>query len=196
MPTCYTEIIEKEIDFKDFVLRCARNFSPLITMREKSLDTPIPEQLKPSQYYLNKLLGLKKELEWIESLSDKELEEKALEEYNERIRDKNNNIDKNNKLRNKYNNMLNKVKKWTPPTPKHRGLKDFMISQIVESINNDCNNHYWLNINITLKTGKDWKFMKIKEFIENISYYESENSREIEKTKNNNIWLKQLRDSL
>lgn len=46
MPTGYTaDLMEKGMEFKPFVLQCARAFGALITMRDDSLDAPSPKSL-------------------------------------------------------------------------------------------------------------------------------------------------------
>jgi hypothetical protein len=55
MPTGYTCIIEDKPDvtFAEYVWRCARAFGALLSMREDSLDAPIPDELKSedTDYY-------------------------------------------------------------------------------------------------------------------------------------------------
>jgi len=50
MPTGYTlDLYDgKNITFKEFVMKCAGAFGALISMKDESLDAPIPEHLEPS----------------------------------------------------------------------------------------------------------------------------------------------------
>ena len=83
MPTGYTMILteEKEIDFKEFALRCARNFGALIMMRDEPMDKEIPEEFPVSDYHSKKLNECMEQLEQFKALSYKEYEIKAKEKF-------------------------------------------------------------------------------------------------------------------
>ena len=57
MPTGYTSDIYdgKDISFREYALKCARNFGAYVEMRDSSLDTEMPTEFEPSTYYRDKL---------------------------------------------------------------------------------------------------------------------------------------------
>lgn len=73
MPTGYTaDLMEKGMEFKPFVLQCARAFGALITMRDDSLDAPIPEKFEPDDYHIKKLAEAIQEQKRLQSMTDDE----------------------------------------------------------------------------------------------------------------------------
>jgi hypothetical protein len=196
MPTGYTAYIGEGIEFKDWVLKCARAFGALIEMRDDSLDTPIPEEFKPSDYHLKKIEEVENELQSIKLMTLEELDLKAREEYQEEINAKEDGIRKDNELRDKYIEMLSKVKSWNPPTSEHVGLKDFMIEQIESSIKFDCSGSYWENLKVVQLTAIEWRDKQINRLLSDLSYYKQKNTEEIQRTNERNLWVKQLKESL
>lgn len=55
MPTGYTHKIKDGMTFKEYALRCARNFGALMDMRDDPMDAPIPI-FTPSGYHEEKLI--------------------------------------------------------------------------------------------------------------------------------------------
>lgn len=57
MPSGYTSDIYhgKDVTFKEFALKCARNFGALMHMRDESLDTPIRLKNLEDSYHKNEL---------------------------------------------------------------------------------------------------------------------------------------------
>ena len=54
MPTGYTSKIGDDQSFKDFALRCARNFGANILMRDDPMDAEI-KKYEVEPYYMNRL---------------------------------------------------------------------------------------------------------------------------------------------
>lgn len=52
----------------------------------------------------------------------------------------------NEALKNRYNAMLSKVRSWIPPSEDYNGIKDFMESQLIDSLDFDCRHVYVENI--------------------------------------------------
>ncbi len=194
MATGYTIDIEKGITFKQFVLSCARAFGPLISMRNDSYDTPIPDEIKPDTYNFQRLQRAQKELKKLKKLTLSECKENAEKEYKKRLAARLILIEKNKELKNKYNNMLKYVNDWFPPTDDHKDLKDFMINQIIESIKSDC-----VDINneeIKKETGQQWLKNKIEDCFEEIDYHTKEYEKEVKRAKYNTKWIQELKKSL
>lgn len=196
MPTGYTEAIKDGISFETFVWRCARAMGMLVMMRDDSLDKPIPNKFKPSTYHIDEIKRVTKELDEIEKMNDKQIEKAYNFERNRRLADAKKCIRKADELEKKYKEMLKQVIEWVPPQ-NHIEFKKFMINQINESIKFDCSQSYWKE---TLKepiiSAMEWKDKRIKQLKSDLKYYMMENKREIERTNETNLWIKELRDSL
>lgn len=194
MPTAYTADISKGITFKEYALLCARNFGATITMRDEPLDSEIPE-FQPSDYYVKRISEIKKEIDTLENLTKDDLKilvDKDCAVKFERINQVNLSKDI---LKNQYENMLSQVRLWQPPTPEHINLKEFMITQIENTIDFDCNFYENPN-NVEREDDTVWLKGKLNELYKSITYHKLEHEKEVERTNNRNKWVKALRDSL
>lgn len=194
MPTGYTACIEKGASFKDYAWTCARAFGALASMREDSFGAPIPEKLEASPYYLQKKKQSEQDLSKLKSMSLKDAEIKAKAEYNEALKYRTKELKERNELEKKYRKILNQVQSWKVPSPDHDNFKEFMVSQIISSIQGDCGTDY-LDIP-KLLTGKEWKELALKNIKHDLDYYGKEYEDEIISVEEKNLWLKQLRESL
>ena len=198
MPTGLTSKIYegKDITFKEFAILCARQFGALIHMRDEPLDAPIVKR-EPDSFYSDKLRNLYAELEDFhnnpptpEGLAIKwEREVKRLKaEDNRRNRER-------EELKKRYEDMLELVKNWAPPTAEHQNLKSFMIDQIESSIKYDCvesdaagcfpSKEQYIEDNITpRRIEKD------------IAYYQDKRNSELLRAEQCNKWIDQLVESL
>lgn len=139
MPTGYTaDIYEgKNVSFSDFALLCARAFGACIEQRDDDAnDKPkLIEKNDKDNYNIKRLEEAKMWKKPTKAEFD-DYVKKQTAYYNEQI-------DKQNKLKASYQQMLDKANDWTPPTSEHEGLKQFMIDQLSESLKFDCGNHYY-----------------------------------------------------
>jgi len=196
MPTGYTAGIEKGISFNKFVTGCARAFGACITMRDDSSNTKIPESFKPSDYHVKALKKASADLKLLQSMTTAATEKEAEKDFKIEVKERQKSIEKNNKLLSKYQDMLQKVNRWQPPTPKHVGLKDFMAKQISESIDWDCDNGYYADNPSKRLSGHEWLSKEVSKALRDISYHETENQKEIERSNGRTDWVQQLRESL
>jgi hypothetical protein len=97
-------------------------------------------------------------------------------------------------LKEKYQAMLNEAKAWTPPTPDHQGLKDFMVKQIEESIKWDCDDS--LATVPICQSSEQWFASAIAKAGRDIIYHTEKNQEEIDRTNGRNKWVRDLRQSL
>jgi hypothetical protein len=195
MPTGYTNCIKSGISFKDFVMRCSRAMMSLITMREEPMDAPIPEEFEPSDYYKKKLEEYNNELKIVENYTIEEVNEEVKREYDKEIVYDREKINEAKELKKKYEDMLEMVRKWQPPTSEHYKFKSFMIQQLEDSIKWDCGTDYYKK-EVVLLSGFEWKKNKLEELNKDINRYIIEYKEEIDRTKFRNDWVKALRDSL
>jgi hypothetical protein len=142
MPTGYTAKIAEGMTFREYALGCARAFGALIEMRDEPNDVPIPDEFKPSDYHLDKFTEQRNRLAEFEGMSDHEANEQSKAEYMRALGYHHEGIKKDNALREKYERMLKEVEAFTPPSPEHAEYKEFMRSQIVESMRFDCGQYH------------------------------------------------------
>lgn len=194
MPTSYTADISKGITFKEYALLCARNFGATIMMRDEPLDAEIPE-FQPSDYYVKRIYEIQKEINTLENLTKDDLKALIDKDYAVRVERINQVNLAQDVLENKYENMLSQVRLWQPPTPEHTNLKEFMITQIEDTIYFDCS--FYANPDkVERKDDNTWLKGKLNELYKSITYHEIEHKKEVDRTNNRNKWVKVLRDSL
>lgn len=194
MPTGYTCDIGKGISFKQFALNCARAFGACIEMREEPFDKPIPEKFELTNYYLQKRENDEEEIKKIKSLSIKECNQLSVKDYEKQLKSYNEIIKERANLKKKYEAMLNEANKYIPPSKDHIEFKNFMISQITDSIKFDCSISY-IDKPILL-TGKEWKEQQLKKLQWSLDYNIKGNEEEVKRVNGRNKWIKELRDSL
>ena len=194
MPTGYTaDLYEgKEVTFEEFVMKCARAFGALITMRDEPLDAPIPEEFQPSDWHLKELEEARQRLAEIQSWDEEQAEQEAKKAYQEAVRRRNEVIARNIQIRQRYEKMLVQVQAWIPPTPDHRGLKNFMIDQLKKSIEFDCS---YVPDEPEQLSGAEYKQQQIAKVQRDIEYHTKEYEEEVKRVQENE-WLRALRESL
>lgn len=195
MPTGYTCDIKDGITFDQFIMNCAKGFGALITMRDEPRDKEIPDEFKPSDYHSKKLSEYQKELEITQQITFADAESKARAEHRDKTEHNKKQIAEHKELERKYNDMLEKVKNWSPPTSEHQELKNFMISQITQSIEFDCDASYYSTPE-KLSTREEWITGKIDRLIKDMDYHTEEHKKEIERVAERNEWVRQLWDSI
>ena len=195
MPTGYTTAIYegKEQSVEDFILRCARAMGACIMQRDDPFDDP-PKKQYPCDYNAKRLIEAKQELDRLQAMSESQINEEARKERKDKIDERIKHDKIALELRGRYQNMLYAVEGWQPPTPDHKGLKEFMIEQLKTSINFDCSTG-WPEIPPVI-TAEEWRQKKIQQTIRDIAYHTKENQKEIERTKGRNRWISQLYVSL
>ena len=191
MPTGYTTDLTT---FDDYLLRCARAFGACMHQRDDDSGSP-PELRAVSNYYHNRLEDLNKELKNLTTGPRVTIAESWLEKQTVSYKE---GIDKANKLRDKYNAMLNKVNAWVPPTEEHQELKSFMKDQLCRSIDGDCDIRYYENGLASLESmSLDEIYDKlVTDCLENIQYASDSFSKEINSVRKSNEWIIALWESI
>jgi len=198
MSTGYTNDIKKGISFEEFAITCARAFGACVSLKDNSLDTPIPKKFEPSKYHLKQIEEIKKQIIILNKMNIKIANKKANDEYLKEIKRCDDMVIDNTNLLQKYQEMLKKVIAWKPPTKNHFELKEFMKKQIDDSIDFDCDISYYENKKnkINKLNGEQWKEEQLKLLNSNLKYHTEEYKKEVERAKNNTKWIVQLRKSL
>jgi hypothetical protein len=199
MPTGYTAFLQEKPDmsFRDFALLCARAFGACIMQRDDELSTELVFD-KPSDYHSNALKEAKKTLKETQNWSVKQSKEDLnadIYSANCRMREE---LKEQSQWKETYETMLDLVNKWKPPTEGHAQFKEFMIEQLTQSIEWDCNSHYYTQEvdRLNAFTPEEWKEEKIKNAIHDIEYHTKNHAEEVERIKQRNEWKYQLIQSL
>ena len=191
MPTGYTADILKNKSFQHFALKCARAFGAYASLRDHALDDDTPTELKVDPYHLTSLKEAEEELKKFVAMSDEELRLKLEDEYAASVI---RHLKKLSKMKDEtrvYKHYLEMAKVWNPPTDKHIGLKKFMIEQLEETIKSDC-----YDLEAPKKPSiQQWKQSKIDSLEKDIIYHQNNYEKELLRTKQNNVWIKQLVES-
>lgn len=196
MPTGYTHEVQTGAitEFRDFAMRCARNFGALVTMRDDAPDAEIPAKFEPSTKFYDEMENSALvRLDWLNSASPSELDRKWRADQDEAAKQHANYKAQAELERGRYEAMLAKVDAWKPPTHEHTGLKKFMQDQLRESIRFDCDGCDEL---IKSERFADWFERSVRQARRDIDYAREERRKEIERTDARNKWIQDLRDSL
>lgn len=92
------------------------------------------------------------------------------------------------------NAMLSKVRRWTPPSKEYEGVKDFMESQLIDSLDFDCRHVYVENI-----IPKDeWiqKQSNRTDLIESMKYNLEQYNKSVVAAEKDTLWLKTFSESI
>ena len=195
MPTGYTADLNngKQVTFQEFTLKCARAFGALIEMRDDSLDAPIPDEFRPSNYHLEAIETTKKRLVEVKKWDDVRAETEAKKAFDKEIRSSKKSGEKNYEVGRSYVEMLKKVGNWVPPTKDHEGLKRFMVEQLADSIRADCLHAPTMPKRLS---GKQYRAQLIKEARRDIAYHTKEHEAEVQRIGERSEWVRSLRRSL
>ena len=145
MPTGYTaRICEGEQSMSEFVLGCARAFGACVDQRDDPMsDLPkIPGEIEESRY----VAMVKREEEKLAdllALDEKKRESLGIKEQKEQIKYYRKAIKERKIVRARLDKMYDRIKDWVPPSASHVGLKEFMIEQLVSTIEHDGDVSYY-----------------------------------------------------
>ena len=192
MPTGYTADLEG-VTFPEFALRCARAFGALITMRDESSDTPIPDCIEPSNYSRKQLTVAVESLLQVESWNEDCAETVAEAAYAQALQTQEARLQKSEAPQKRYEAMMSRVVHWTPPTVEHTGLKDFMLEQLTKSIKFDCSGGF---SELTSRSGQEHKHHQLCAILKDIEYHAKNYREELERSRGRTDWIRQLRVSL
>lgn len=197
MPTGYTAAISDGVSLRQFILSCARGMGACIMQRDDPM-SDLPKKREPEDYHAKQIAKANNRLVETKAMSEEVAQKKANEEYDAEIKSIEDSILKNNKLRRQYETMLSQVNSWVPPTSEHFGLKEFMVSQITESMQFDCGGSYYSDMLKKLKppSGVEWKNKEIQDALKDLDYHTREHNAEVARCTSQNKWIDALYESL
>ncbi len=196
MPTGYThKVASGEITkFDEFVWDCARAFGAMITLRDTPMDGKQPEEFVADPYYGQKLADAKRRYDELRDMTAAEIEAARDKAQQEVIDAAERMAEKDRETRERYETMLSKVEAWEPPTSEHVALRDFMLSQLKQSIDFDC--HERPTVVKKLPPAMEWWEQELDKINGEIQRYRREVERENALVEGRNRWVKQLAGSL
>lgn len=200
MPTGYTATLYegKPQTFEEFVWSCARAFGALMTMRDDSLDAPIPQAFEPSTYHAEAIDKAERRLMEVDLWTDDEAEVEAERDWNDRLKAIRKAESDRYAIKVRYEAMLARVEAWEAPTAEHVGLKEFMAEQLRRAIDFDTGTRpssEWLGGTVRL-TAAEYRAQQIERAERDIGYHTAEHEKELERTRTRNEWVAALRESL
>lgn len=196
MPTGYTSAIYEgeNVSVQDYILKCARAFGATIMMKEESLDKEIPGRFEPDQFYKKRVDEKIKELQRIKGLTKEEIENEIKNNHDYILKANRERKEKNEILKNRYENMIAEVNKWEAPAD-HNNLKKFCLEQLEYSLKCDVSESYY-DEEIAKESTDEWLNRNIERCERDIKYYTDEWIKEVKRVEERNLWIKQLRDSI
>lgn len=203
MPTGYTAgILDGKITtFQEFAKQCMRAFGATIHMRDDDMSAEYREDT-PSGYHIEEIEKATKQLKEIKKLSDEEIIAKKMSELENSKAYHLKSIKKAKDGFKSLSYILNDVREWEPPTSEHTGIKEFMIDQILKTIDFDCKTdyHYDLLAEIELEmknlNAKEIRLEMISEANRSLDYHTTQYKMDVERCNNRNQWVKDFINSL
>jgi hypothetical protein len=195
MPTGYTAKLYEgeEQTFEEFALTIARAFSH-IELRDTPLG-PIPTILKkPDTTWRDRdIARAEKVIDEVSKMSVEEATKRANDEADEYHAKRISENEERKAREDRYRAMLKQVVAWTPPTERHEGLKKYMIEQLNQSIDFDCKEYSYPD---PTRDGEEWKEKQLESARTSLVRATEGRAEEIQRTNDNNLWAKQLFESL
>lgn len=197
MPTGYTSSVQKgEItELKDYILDCSRSFGALIHMRDDNSGQIKYREV--SDYHMEQLDRSRRDYEDFSKLSDEDIQNIIDESYNRRVKEQEEGLKNFEEGKQRYLDMLEKVKSWTPPTDEHINLRKFAIEQLEKSLEFDYSDNlkkYYLQEPFK-DTVESYKQCKLKMYLDNIERHSKGYKEELEGVEKANKWIDDLINS-
>ncbi len=193
MPTGYTAgIIDGTTkDFKEYAKHCERAFT--IHLRDEPFDSEWKPRT-PSDYHTKAIAKAKETLKEIEVLDDVAIVERERLRLLENVKRYKERIAKEKKDKERLELFLVRAKNFKPPTETHKGIADFMQSQIKETIKFDCEGNYYtdeleksqkqlLDIN-----ADDVRGALKTQATKDLAYHTKEHKAELKRCRESNKW--------
>jgi chaperonin cofactor prefoldin len=174
MPSGYTALFEKrdDVTFEEFVWKCARAMGAFIHMRDDSSDAKIRMPGTDDTYHKDNLKKAVDSLAEHSTMSLERAQTRMNKEYTAMEKHAREAMKEHAVLRKRYTKMLNQVNAWNTPTPEHDGFKKFMVDQLTQSIEWDCNDKYYLEqLESPRQSAKEWLNDQIAEAKHDIEYH-------------------------
>ena len=196
MPTGYTaKLMEDGQTFQEFIMGCARAFGALIEMRDSPNDAVIPDKFEPSTYHDKRLVESVDELKRLKLMDDSEKEAFGQSERDAAVKRDEELLARCINEDSRLEAMALQVMEWSPPTPDHQELKNFMLQQIDISKNGAEYAEQSL-INDRNKPAMAYYVGSVSRAASSITYHTEEKAKETVRAAKRTEWVHQLRASI
>lgn len=196
MPTGFTADIKDGISFKTFAMNCARAFGACMTLRDEAGGGEmIPDTIEPSTWHGNQAANDRTALADLEVMTPAQLDRAALDDFDKAETYRVGRLQEDDAQQAAYAAMLAKVNAWTPPTPDHERMKEFMAEQITSSMRFDSSREY-LSKPTERKPGTQWFAERRQILAASIARHDHEQAEENRRAAERTQWLRALRTSL
>lgn len=189
MPTGYTAEVMDGITttFKRFALSCARAFGVTINLE-------LQDKIEPTPYCKGRLDEARDTLSSLEKMSYSEATSMACKEYHAAVAAYNSACADKERVRNRYEHMLSEATKWEPPSQDHVNMKEFMISQLQDSIRQDCPPEP--GAPPVRLSAEEWLAENKSEALRDIEYWGTRTLEEFARAEKSTRWIRELKESL
>jgi len=151
MPTGYTAAVcEGEQSFTDFAISCAKAFGACLEQREDPLTT-LPKPIAVSDYRTTSLANAIKELEHLRSLTLEQQLALSKKHSKDNVIHYKEQIAKKKIVRARIKKKLAETRAWKVPKS-IRHVKEFMIKQLLETLDHDGDVSYYVGALAEVKT--------------------------------------------
>lgn len=190
MPTGYTSpLYDAEMSFEDFVIHVASNIT------QGSFSGKLSKVSLDLGGTKAKLEEAKANLTRIQNMTEEELEQAALEEFEETRARQREHEKSVAALKTRYESMLEQVKTWQPPTPDHQGLKDLMLEQLQTSLEFDTS-CVVQDRQERPKTAKQYRQEQIQSIQDHIASLVRSMEKQRKRVRTHNEWVEALANDL
>ena len=196
MPNGYTANIKDGITFETFAMNCARAFGACVELRDESGGGEIiPDRFAPGDYHTKALAKTRAALSELEAMTLLECDRAAVRDYDDTEKRRVKALQDKDVQRAAYESMLAKVLAWVPPTEDHKGMRQFMIDQINESIRFDCCDDYYAAPTVRMGGG-EWAASRRVALAHDLEYHTKSHAEEVSRAESRTAWVVALRSSL
>jgi hypothetical protein len=183
----------RELTVKEYLETCAKMCGPLVHMRDDKLSDPIRLR-HVSPYTKGRVLTAEDRVEEAKAMTlekaEREVErsyEYDLDRYEDRIKEA-------AVLKKRYEDMLEQVKVWEPPTEEHKYVKEIAIEQLESAIKLDCNTKHI--VKPAKQDPQEYINLRIKWAEEELERARESLAEEADRVEWANTWIKTLQESL
>lgn len=192
MPTGYTADVQdgKITTLREYAMRCIGAF--LIESREGTLGDKLPSDRKAdTSYDDNGIADATAELTILSNMTADEINVACDAAFAESKKCYDDRIKTRNEQRERYQTMLDKVMAWQPPAACDN-LKNFMMSQLTQSIRYDCGPS-WSEDPPINKSPEEWLKNKKESASWSLDYHTKQRADKIAAANERNLWLNTVR---
>lgn len=199
MPTGYTAgIMDGSLkDFESYAKLCLRNFGATIHMRDEPLSKQWEERT-PSEYHQQRIKECEETIEAIKNMSDDELVKQEVAELKKNKKYHQEAIKEGSQQKARLESFLSRAKEWEAPSDEHVNFKNFLESQITETIKFEFSSNYHeaqiekIDKQLSHMHPDELRAQKIAQYSKNLSYHREQYAEDVTRCSRANEWVRQV----